>query len=583
MRLQFGAEVCLFDSVGTAGRMKSLPISLSFLLVPSRRRNLVALGKLLLVFVAMVTAFTIAFHFLMEREGQQHSWAAAVYWVLVVMSTLGFGDITFQSDAGRLFSVVVLLSGSVFMLVLMPFMFIQFFYVPWMEAQAAARAPKELRPSTSRHVILTGLGIVERALIRMLNRAHIPYVLLVADLTEALRLHDEGFSVMLGELDDRSTYERARVDKASLVVTVQRDTTNTNVAFTVREISSSVAIVATASAPASVDILQLAGCTQVLQLGEMLGQAFSRRVLGRDARCHVVGAFDDLLIAEAAAAGTPLVGRTLKDIRLNDHTRINVVGVWDRGRFTLAGPDTRVESSSVLLLAGSRSDLDEYDGLFCLYGSAEASVIIIGGGRVGRAAAKGLRENGIEYRLVERNPERIRDDRYVLGDAAELEILEQAGIRTCSTVVVTSHDDDINVYLSIYCRKLRPDVQILARANQDRNVSTLHRAGADFVMSYASMGASNIFNLLKRGNLLLLAEGLDVFRVAVPESLVGMSLAQCRFRQTTGCSVVAVDEGGTCNASPDPNRPLSATANLIVVGDTESEERFFAATRDTRD
>ena len=30
------------------------------------------------------------------------------------MSTLGFGDITFESDAGRIFSVVVLLSGALF-------------------------------------------------------------------------------------------------------------------------------------------------------------------------------------------------------------------------------------------------------------------------------------------------------------------------------------------------------------------------------------------------------------------------------------------------------------------------------------
>lgn len=561
--------------------MKSLPVAFSFLTDPSRRRNLLALGKLLVVFAVIVVMFSVIFQILMNYEGQKHSWAAAVYWVMVVMSTLGFGDITFQSDAGRLFSVVVLLSGSVFMLVLMPFMFIQFFYVPWMESQAAARAPRKLSATISRHVILTGLGIVERALIRMLRRAGIPYVVLAGDLTDALRMHDEGFAVMVGDLDDRGTYERARADQAALVVTAQRDTTNTNVAFTIREISGSVEIVATASAPASVDILQLAGCTHVLQLGEMLGQALSRRVLGRDARCHVIGAFGELLIAEAAASGTPLVGQTLKELRLSHHAHINVVGIWDRGEFTLAGPDTAIEQESVLLLAGTRSDLDEYDQTYGTHGAPDISVIIIGGGRVGRAAAAGLRAKGVEYRLIEKNPERIRDpERCVLGDAAELEVLERAGIRSCTTVVVTSHDDDVNVYLSIYCRRLRPDIQILARANQDRNVSTLHRAGADFVMSYASMGASNIFNILKKGSLLWLAEGLDVFRVTVPQSLVGCTLAECRFRQTTGCNVVAVEEKGVCDATPDPHQPLSATASLIVVGDTESEERFFAAAGD---
>jgi voltage-gated potassium channel len=558
--------------------MKYLPVALSFLTHPARRRNLRTLGKLLAAFVVIVFVFSVTFHYLMQQEGQEHSWVTGTYWVVVVMSTLGLGDITFHSDIGRIFSVVVLLSGSIFMLVLLPFMFIQFLYVPWMEAQAAARAPRELSEDYSGHVILTGLGLVERSLIRMLQQSQINYVLLVEDLDEALHLHDEGFPVMLGAVDDHETYHRARADQAALVVTAHRDTTNTNIAFTVREISSSVAIVATASSPASVDILELAGCNQVLQLGEMLGQSLARRVLGRDSKCHVVGQFDELLIAEAAAGGTPLVGRQLKEIRLADHARINVVGVWDRGRFSLAGPETKIESTTILLLAGTREDLEEYDGLFCVYGEPEAPVIIIGGGRVGRAAARGLSAQGVNYKIVEQNPDRIRDpEHYVVGDAAELEILEQAGIMNCSSVVITTHDDDINVYLAIYCRRLRSDIQILARANQDRNVSTLHRAGADFVMSYASTGASNVFNLLKRGTVLLLAEGLDVFRVPMPESLVGSSLAASRFRQTTGCNVVAIVRNGVCDAHPDPQRSFEPEDELIIVGDTESEERFFEA------
>ena len=53
-------------------------------------------------------------------------------------------------------------------------------------------------------------------------------------------------------------------------------------------------------------------------------------------------------------------------------------------------------------------------------------------------------------------------------------------------MLVTTHDDDINVYLTLYCRRLGPDLQIISRANLDRNVSTLHRAGADAVLSYAT-------------------------------------------------------------------------------------------------
>lgn len=557
---------------------------LHFVTDKNNRRNLSSLGKFLTAFACLVGIYSVLFHVLMELEPEhvrrEHSWMTGFYWVFVTMSTLGYGDVAFTTDIGRIFSVVVLLSGTTFMLVLLPFMFIQFFYLPWMSAQSASRAPREVPDDVQGHVVLTSLGSIESSLIRMLKRSKIPYVVTVAGIDEALRLHDEGVSVLLGEVDDPATYRNASVERAALVVASQRDTTNTNIAFTVREISPQVSIVATASSPASIDILQLAGCNQVLQLGEMLGQAFARRVLGRDARCHVIGEFGELLIAEAAAAGTPLVGRTLREIKLASYAKVNVIGVWDRGSFGLAGPDTLIEQSSVLLLAGNANDLMEYDELFCVYGADDAPVVIIGGGRVGRATAKALLEKGIEYRLIEKNPERIRDlQRYVSGDAAELEVLERAGIKECSSVVITTHDDDVNVYLTIYCRRLRPDVKILSRANLDRNISTLYRAGADFVMSYASTGANLLFNLLKQVEFVLLADGLDVFRVPVPDSMLNRSLAESQFRQKTGCNVVAIERNGKMEVNPNPNTPIPAGSELIVVGDAKSEERFFNVTQ----
>src|SRR5690606_2180064 len=129
---------------------------------------------------------------------------------------------------------------------------------------------------------------------------------------EALRLHDQDLQVMVGEIDDPDTYIKVRVDRAALVVTTHNDMVNTNVAFTVREISAETPVVATALEAASRDILQLAGCNRVLQLAEMLGQSLAWRIIGRDAKTHVIGQFGKLLIAEASAANTPLVGRTLQ-------------------------------------------------------------------------------------------------------------------------------------------------------------------------------------------------------------------------------------------------------------------------------
>ena len=542
----------------------------------SSRRNLKVLGQFLLLLVAMVAVYSVLFHYLMAWEGRQYSWITGVYWTLTVMSTLGFGDITFHSDVGLLFSIVVLLSGTLFMLVLLPFTFIQFFYAPWMEAQEAARAPRRLPAETSGHVVLTHYGPVDAALIKKLSQYQYPYVVLVPEISQALQLHDLGLDVVVGDLDDPDTYRRLQTDKAALVATTQNDVVNTNVAFTVREVSAEVPIVATAADVASVDILELAGCTRVLQLAAMMGKSLARRVIGQDTKTHVIGQFDSLLIAEAGVSGTPLVGRRLSEINLRDHVNVTVAGVWERGRFEVATAETMINASTVLVLAGTRSQLDDYDGLFCIYRSSEHPVIILGGGRVGTSTAGGLTSQGVDYRIVEKAADRMTaNGKWVIGDAADLETLKQAGIVESPSVVITTHDDDVNVYLTLYCRRLREDIQIISRSTLERNIDTLHRAGADFVISEASMGANAIFNLLHRSDVLLLAEGLDVFKVPVPASLAGKTLVNSSVRNETGCSVIAIDTENGAQVNPHPGTTLPPDAEIILIGSVESERRFL--------
>ena len=100
--------------------MKALTTVLTaFLENRTSRRNLMALFRLIVLLLAIVTVYSVLFHEIMEREGQRHSWVTGFYWTLTVMSTLGFGDITFESDLGRFFSILVLVTGVVFLLVLL--------------------------------------------------------------------------------------------------------------------------------------------------------------------------------------------------------------------------------------------------------------------------------------------------------------------------------------------------------------------------------------------------------------------------------------------------------------------------------
>ena len=265
------------------------------------------------------------------------------------------------------------------------------------------------------------------------------------------------------------------------------------------------------------------------------------RIAGQDGQAHVVGGLDDLLIAEAAAANTPLVGHTLGELRLRERFHVTVAGVWERGRYIVGGPSVEIRQDSVLLLSGTTEELAAYDREVHTRHPTPAHVIIVGGGRVGRATSRNLREFGIDHVIVEQFAERVRDrSRLVQGDAADPAVLAEAGIGRAASLAVTTRSDDVNIYVTLQSRHLRPDLQILSRATHERNVATLYRAGADAVLSYFPMEANAIFGVLHRGNLLLLAEGLDLFTVTVPRQLVGKSIAESRLRQRTGCNVLAV-------------------------------------------
>ena len=156
----------------------------SFIRSRRGRRNIRLLLQMLAMLALLVIIYSVLFHYIMRWEYRHHeqrvqySWVTGFYWTLTVMSTLGFGDITFQSDLGKMFSIIVLLSGTMFMLILLPFTFIQFFYAPWVEAQAAARAPRALPEEKAGHVLLTDYGPVATALISKLNQFGYPYSLL---------------------------------------------------------------------------------------------------------------------------------------------------------------------------------------------------------------------------------------------------------------------------------------------------------------------------------------------------------------------------------------------------------------------
>ena len=547
--------------------------------IRERSGTLIRFGILLLCVVGL---FTMTFQVIMwEIEDQSHSWPTALYWTVVTMSTVGFGDIVFESDVGRMFSLFVLASGIPLLLVILPAIFIRVVYAPWLEARLRQDVPSQPQEPLSDHVIITRHGPIASGLIDRLALSGIPYVVVEPDKSTALQLMNDDVHVVNANLDSRETYEYLCAEQARFVVANCEDTVNTNIALTVREVSDHVPIVGLVEDEDSIDILEFSGCTHVyapfIRLGEFLAARASAGVGSAD----VIGSVKGLQVAEFIARNTVLSGQMVSETELREQTGANIVGVWQRGKFVSAYPQTLIEDDSIVVTVGTEAQLQAVDDKILPLKQTSSSnmVLVIGAGSVGTAALLALKAQGFVVHVLDRDPhacQRIREvaDEVVVGDANERSTLIRAGLEHALSVVLTTGDDAMNIYLAIYCRRLKVDLRIVSRITESRNVEAIHRAGADFAFSSAALGAKVIDSYVEGRDHVLLDHDVQAMSLVLPAALENKELSDTEITAKTGLAVVAVDKEGSVITDLNNLGPLTPGSTLILLG-TSKQERLF--------
>jgi len=150
----------------------------------------------------------------------------------------------------------------------------------------------------------------------------------------------------------------------------------------------------------------------------------------------------------------------------------------------------------------------------------------------------------------------------------------RGGLPESSLVILSTNDDAVNIYLSIYCRRLNPDVRIVSRITHERNLEAIHRAGADFVLSYAPLGAESVMSLIQGREPVIMGEGVELFKVRLPLKLAGKTLAESRIGALTGLIVLAVQDGVETNANPFPSTVMPKNSKISVLGTSEQFQDF---------
>ncbi|MCX4244685.1 potassium channel family protein [Paraliomyxa miuraensis] len=179
------------------------------------------------------------------------------------------------------------------------------------------------------------------------------------------------------------------------------------------------------------------------------------------------------------------------------------------------------------------------------------------------------------------------------GDATDDEILTKAGLSRARGIVATMDDDKTNMFVVVTARQSNPNLRIVTKAVSPSAVAKLKRAGADAVVSPASIGGMRLASEMLRPQVVRFLDEMlrdkeanlriEEAQVGPSGDLVGKSLREAGLRERCGVLVIAVrSPEGKADYVPSGDLVLEPGTWLIGIGGPEDIRRLRRAVGDRR-
>lgn len=235
-----------------------------------------------------------------------------------------------------------------------------------------------------------------------------------------------------------------------------------------------------------------------------------------------------------------------------------------------------VVAGHVTGLLGARRRQRQVDALSDHY-------LVCGFGRVGREVVRGLRAAGASFVVIDRSPASLEAAAaigapYLEGEAADDELLRQAGLERARALLACVDSDAENVYITLTARALRPELTIVARASGDEAEQKLRRAGAQRVVSPYKSSGSEMARLALHPQVAGVVDVAPEYRMEEIEVTPGCAGAGRPLADLAGSAIVAAvrTRDGRLEPQPSGERVVQAGDVLVAMGTSAALDRLEA-------
>jgi voltage-gated potassium channel len=172
-----------------------------------------------------------------------------------------------------------------------------------------------------------------------------------------------------------------------------------------------------------------------------------------------------------------------------------------------------------------------------------------------------------------------RDLLRVEGDAADEDVLREAGIERAGGLVAALEADRDNVLVTLTARQIGPGLRIVAMLVDPRTEPKLRRAGADSVVSPSLIGGMRLASEMIRPTVVTFLDTMlrdrdrnlrvEEIQVGRGSAAIGRAVGDLRVEELPGVLLLALVEPATqkWTFKPDGRMTVAEGATLIVMGD----------------